>query len=255
MNPNMRALARFWWLVVAGLIVGGAAAVLAYGAQHGKRHVATAQLLVNSPSAPYLRGSETPLTGQSAKLRPTRTTSTGGAVPPDTQTLVNAANLYPFLIQSDQIARYRESLYGTTPGTLTAVAHNASTNTYGVYHPSPLPIIDVTAKAKLASDASSLVQNTIQAFSKWIGLEQKTKRIPSSERLQVQELTAPVVTSTGGPKPGLPIFIGALVFLAFCGLALVLGRSAGGSRDETVRRAEAAPQRPPGTSATPNLDS
>ena len=75
-------------------------------------------------------------------------------MPPDTQTLVNAANLYPFLIQSDQIARYRESLYGMTPGTLTALAHNASTNTYGVYHPSPLPIIDVTAKAKLASNPS-----------------------------------------------------------------------------------------------------
>ncbi len=250
MSPGVHALARFWWLVVAGLIVGGAAAVLAYSAQHGKRHVATAQLLVNSPSAPYLRGSETSLTGQSTKLRPTRTTSTGGAVPPDTQTLVNAANLYPFLIQSDQIARYRESLYGTTAGTLTATAHNASTNTYGVYHPSPLPIIDVTARAKLASDAGTLVQNTIQAFSKWIGIEQKTKRIPSSERLQVQELTAPVVTSTGGPKPGLPIFVGALIFLAFCGLALVLGRSAGGSAAPA-----AAPQRSPGTSATPNLDS
>lgn len=250
MSPGVHALARFWWLVVAGLIVGGAAAVLVYSAQHGKRHVATAQLLVNSPSAPYLRGSETTLTGQSTKLRQTRTTNTGGAVPPDTQTLVNAANLYPFLIQSDQIARYRESLYGATPGTLTATAHNASTNTYGVYHPSPLPIIDVTAKAKLASDAGALVQNTIQAFSKWVGLEQRTKRIPSSERLQVQELTAPVVTSTGGPRPGLPIFVGALVFLAFCGLALVLGRSAGESPAPA-----AAPQRPPGTSATPHLDS
>ena len=249
MNPNVRALARFWWLVVVGLIVGAFAAVLVYSLQHGKRHVATAQLLVNSPSAPYLRGSETTLTGQSSRLRPTRTTSTGGAVPPDTQTLVNAANLYPFLIQSDRIARYRESLYGVVPGTLTATAHNASTNTYGVYHPSPLPIIDVTGRAKLATDASTLVQQTIQAFSKWVGLEQKTKKIPSSQRLQVQELTAPVVTSTGGPKLGLPIFIGALVFLAFCGLAIVLGRSAGESAPA------AASERSPGTSASPNLRS
>ncbi|MGZ4256606.1 MAG: hypothetical protein ACXVRE_02445 [Gaiellaceae bacterium] len=249
MNPSVRALARFWWLVVAGLIVGGLAAVLVYSVQHGKRHVATAQLLVNSPSAPYLRGSETTIAGQSTRLRPTRTTSTGGAVPPDTQTLVNAANLYPFLLESDRIARYRESLYGPTPGTLTAVAHNASTNTYGVYHPSPLPIIDVTAKAKLASDASALVQNTIQAFSKWVGIEQRTTKIPASERLQVQELTAPVVTSTGGPKLGLPIFIGALVFLAFCGLAIVLGRSAGESAPA------AASHRSQGTSASPNLDS
>jgi hypothetical protein len=248
MNPNARALARFWWLVVAGLVVGGAAAVFAYSVQHGKRHVAVAQLMVNGPNAPYLRGTDTSIAPSSARLRPTRTTSTGGAVPPDTQTLVNAANLYPYLIQSDEIARYRESLYGQTPGTLTAVAHNASTNTYGVFHASPLPLIDVTSKAKRADDASTLVQNTIKAFSKWIAVEQRARKIPTSQRLFVQELTTPAVTSTGGPKLGLPIFIGVLVLLAFCGLAVVLGRT-------TERRAPAATSRPPGTPASPNLRS
>jgi hypothetical protein len=32
-SPGVHALARFWWLVVAGLIVGGGR--LAYSAQHG----------------------------------------------------------------------------------------------------------------------------------------------------------------------------------------------------------------------------
>jgi hypothetical protein len=253
MNSNARALARFWWLILAGLVIGGLVAVFAYSVQSGKKHSATAQLLVNSPTAPYLRGSETGTASRTTKLRPTRTTSTGGAVPPDTQTLVNAANLYPFLIQSEQIAQYRKSLFGSTPGKLTAVAHNASTNTYGVYHPSPLPIIDVTAKSKLAADATMLVEQTDQAFAKWITKEQKAKGIPTSERLQVQELTLPVVTSTGGPKPGLPLFAGALVLFAFIGLALVLGRTETKAEPATEREPEQL--RAPDAPASPTFHS
>ena len=52
--------------------------------------------------------------------------------PPDTQVLVNAANLYPLLIQSDVIAKLRRDTYGPTPGTVTATALASSTNTYGV---------------------------------------------------------------------------------------------------------------------------
>jgi capsular polysaccharide biosynthesis protein len=244
----MRALIGVWWLVLGGLIVGVVVGGAAYKLQSKARHTATAELLVNSPSQPYLRTAEPQVTTHSST---SRSSATSAATPPDTQTVVTAANLYPFLIQSDQIARYRESLYGQTPGTLTATAHNSSTNSFGVYHPSPLPIIDVTAKARFGSDASTLVNNTVQAFSKWMTAQQRAKGITPSQRITVTELNTPVVKATGGPKPGLPIFVGFLVFLAFCALALVVGRARGGS----VATAPAPVGHAPGTSASPNLRS
>ena len=55
----------------------------------------------------------------------------------------------------------------------------------------------------------------------------------------------------GGLRSALLMGLRTLVFLAFCGVALVLGRSAGGS----AQKAEAASHRSPGTSASPNLRS
>jgi len=255
-NSNVRALARFWWLVVIGLIAGAAAATAVYRAETNKRYAATTQLLVNSPNAPYLRTGQTQVTPHATTVRRGRKSiissgSDTSVVAPDTQTVVNAANLYPFLIQSVQIAAYRDSMFGSTPGTVTAVAHNASTNTYGVYHPSPLPIIDVTAHSKLASDASTLAQQTVEAFSKWIVAEQRSKGIPASQRIDIQALTAPTVTTLGGPKLGLPLFVGFLVLLGFCGLAIVLGRV----RQPSAEATKAGAVRATVTSVSPKLDS
>lgn len=261
-----RALVRFWWVLVIGLAVAVFAAVLVYDRESGKKYTGTTRLFVNAPSAPYLRTVQTQVTQQSPKVKTVRTKVRGKSSPtvtvkpvaqppavtsaaPDTQTLVNAANLYPLLIESDQIARLRESLYGVTPGKLTANALNSSTNTYGVYHPSPLPIIEVVATSHTRANAGKLAQDTVLTFGKWITTTQKAAGVPASQRIAVQELQEPVLTSTAGPSKGLPLFIGALIVLAACGIAVLFDRSG-----EPKPRTSAA-ETPPGTAAaSPTLD-
>ena len=167
---------------------------------------------------------------------------------PDTQTLVNAANLYPLLIESDRIKAIRESQAGTIPGTVKANALNSSTNTFGVFRPSTLPVDEVKATSRTAADAAELATATVTAFATWIKDQQRAAGIPSAQRIIVTQLEEPTLTTTGGPSWGLPLFVGALVFLGFCGLA-VIADNARPAR-ERVRASEPAPS----TSASPHLD-
>jgi len=215
-STSVRALTRYWWLVLAGLVLAVAAAVLVYKEEAKPKHTATTNLFVNSSGAPYLRTQQ----GAQPNTR-TKTGNSATKATPDTNTLVNAANTYPLLIQSDKIAQVRQQHYGAIEGTVTANALNATTNTYGVYRPSPLPIIQVKATAKTASGAEQLVDATVGAFQLWMRQQQRQHRIPPSERISVQQLSSPTVTTINARSKGLPLFIGALVLLAFCGLAVI----------------------------------
>jgi capsular polysaccharide biosynthesis protein len=215
-STNVRALTRYWWLVLAGLVLAVAAGVVVYKQEAKPKYTATTNLFVNSASAPYLR------TQQGAA--PTAKTKTGNSATkatPDTNTLVNAANTYPLLIQSDKIAEVRQQHYGAIEGTVTANALNATTNTYGVYRPSPLPVIQVKATSRPASSAARLADETVGAFQIWMRQQQHRHKIPPSERISVQQLESPTVSAVNARSKGLPLFIGALVVLAFCGLAVI----------------------------------
>jgi hypothetical protein len=156
MSPALKAVGRFWWLPVIGLLVGIVAAAALVSRQPATIYTASDTVLVSSPSLPYLRTAQmqttqVPAKGSTVKGKkkvPATTSTT--VVPPDTQVLVNAANLYPALIQSDEIRKLRVKLYGAVPGRVTASALASSTNTYGVYHPSPLPLITVPPVAAAA---------------------------------------------------------------------------------------------------------
>jgi hypothetical protein len=262
MKSYAPAFRNYWWLVVVGLVVGVLAAVLVVSQQSSKKYTAETKLFVNSPNDPYLRTQETTLTPQAPKLHAVRTGGSSGSTTklqsvaqppsvsysaPDTDTLVKAANLYPFLITSQPVKQLRERCSGSTPGTVTATALNSSTNTYGVYHPSPLPIIDVQAKSKRSDGASKLVDCTAGAFSTWIVAKQKAAKVPPAQRITVLQLQEPRVTTTGGPSAGLPLFVGLLVLLAFGGLAIVAERTRG-SRERKPAEDEA-----PQAVASPNL--
>ena len=224
MSPTLQALARFWWIVALGLVAGVAAAVIVVERQPSAVYTASENVLVTSAAAPYLR---TVQTGQAAQTpaakTKTKTPVTSSTSPTDTQSLVNAANLYPLLIQSDAIARLRESLYGPAPGTLSATALASSTNTYGVYHPSPLPVITVKAGAHRPAAAEKLAVDTVKAFSVWIRRQQNAAAIPATQRIAIERLGV-TVRSSGGSSAGLPLFAGLVVLLGFCGLAVVADR-------------------------------
>jgi len=233
MSPALKALLRFWWLPVAGVAAGAVAAAALVSRQPPAIYTATDTVLVNSPSAPYLRTAQTQATtvpakskpkGKAAKRKaPAQSSVKSTTSAPDTQVLVNAANLYPLLLQSDQIKKLRISLYGKTPGRVTATALASSTNTYGVYHPSPLPVITVKTTSRHPRSAQKLAVDTVSAFSIWIARRQKEAGIPRSQRIMIEQLRVRV-QSSGGPTYGLPGFAFVVVLLAFCGLAVLVDR-------------------------------
>jgi hypothetical protein len=245
-NPTLRSLLRFWWLVLAGLVLGVIAGYLALSAKSdNKKYVATAKIFVNSPAGPYLRTQVTQVTPQSTQpqvLKTAKTTGTGAQTSvqlvrsppvvtseaPDTATLVTAANLYPLLIVSDEVAAVSPAPSGCK---IDATGVFASTNTFGVFKASPVPVVAVKSTCKSKNSAMPSSQNRVLGFQKWIVQQQDKDRIPLKQRLLVQELAAPTSTATiGGRSAGLPLFVGVVVFLLFCGLAILLDRRRSGEQ-------------------------
>jgi uncharacterized protein involved in exopolysaccharide biosynthesis len=259
MNATAGALLRFWWLVVAGLAAGVLVAVLVYSLQSQAKHTATTQVFVNSPSKPYLRTQQTQTLAPKVRTvragkGGTRTVqqppaSTSDA--PDTDTLVTAANLYPLLIASSQVKAIRQSQAGTIPGTVKATALNSSTNTFGVYRPSTLPVVEVTGTSRTAANATKLATATVTAFKTWLLEQQRDAGIPRAQRITVNQLEDPVLTTTGGPSWGLPLFVGALVFLGFCGLAVIADNARPRRASEPARTSDSVA---PAPAASPHLD-
>jgi hypothetical protein len=249
-NPYGRALARFWWLVAIGIGVAFIVAVVAYyktdlhswppkfTSRASPTYAVSTNLLVDSPSDPYLRTLQENVVPGSAVVRPVRTTtgksSTVTETPvqqppsvtyqaPDTKTLVDAANLFPLLIQSDAVARLRERLYGPLSGQVTATAAFATKNTFGAYKTSPLPVVEISATARRPKAAKALAQATADAFKRWLTDKQRSGHIPVSQRITVEQLQRPTnPTMSGKGSKSLPLFLAALVVLAFGGLALLL---------------------------------
>lgn len=225
-----RGLLRFWWLVVLGLAAGvvGAGALISH--EPPTIYTANDTVLVNSADAPYLRTVQpaAPVTTASKssskkKKQATVKSTTPAPTPPNTQVLVNAANLYPLFMQSDEIRKLRISLYGPTPGRVTANAIASSTNTYGVYHPSPLPVIMVKATSRRSKSAQKLAVDTVKAFGIWIVRHQQEAGVPRSQRINVEQLRVRVQSSSGTTY-SLPAFAALVCVLAFCGLAVLADR-------------------------------
>ena len=124
---------------------------------------------------------------------------------------------------------------------------STSTNTFGVFRPSTLPVDEVRATSSSAANAAKLATATVSAFQTWIVDQQRSAGIPSAQRIVITQLETPVLTTTGGPSWGLPLFIGALVLLGFCGLAVIADNSR--PAREPSRVSEPAPP-----AAAPRLD-
>ena len=256
MSATFGALPRYWCLVVVRIAAGAFVAVLVYSLQSQAKHTATTSVLVNSSSAPYLRTQQSQAAAPRVRTvrkagggtRTVQQPSTASTAAPDTEALVNAANLYPLLIESDRIKTIRETQAGTIPGTVTANALNSSTNTFGVYKPSSLPVVVIKATSRTASNASMLATATVAAFQTWIRDQQRSAGIPSAQRITVTQLQEPALTTTGGPSLGLPLFVGALVLFGFCGLAVIVDNAR--PAREPARVSEA----PPSAAGSPRLD-
>jgi hypothetical protein len=243
------ALRRFWWILLLGAIVAAGAAVLMrysveptfppkFTEREKPLYVARGRLFVTSGQAPYLRTAvtrfeEVPIGGgESATF--SRVTD-----PPDVKTLVDAANVYPLLIESDDVSHLRDDIYGPLPGAVTAQAIFA-TATASRYQPSQIPVIELFATADTPDDAVALAAATSKAFQRWIVREQNRAGIEPKQRILVQELEAPSGTSAiGGGGIGLPVLALMAILTAFGAVAIMLDRMYPRARPDALSASEA----------------
>lgn len=245
------ALQRFWWVAALGGVVGIALAIwMVYeipGFKPREQPVynAAARLFVTSAEGQYIRLS-VPRTAESAGA--SGATGSGGAgeagggalvfdQPPNVQPLLAAANLYPLLVESDDVARLRSKMFGQIPGTVTANAYSA-VSTPSRYSPAQIPVIDIFAESGSKQQAIALADATVKAFKVWIKKEQSRAKLTPEERILIQELRAPrQAYVSGGPSYGIPILVALAVIAAFGMLAVLL--------DQLIPRAAQAPQLQP----------
>jgi hypothetical protein len=243
---SLRALFRFWWVCLLGCIAAAVVLiVMVYRVDVGLppeleqrsqiHYVASTELLVDSPTGPYLRGAtgevvQPTRSATAARAKTTTAKASGAQAPtiifsPDKKGLIDAANLFPLIIESDEVRAIREQKIGVVPGRVTATALYAIRGV-NRYRPSNVPVIKISSTAGTPVAAVTLTQATTDAFRFWLAAEQDRAKVPAAQRILVRELRAPTSAyPVGGPKYGLPLLAAIAVLSAFAGLALVLDQS------------------------------
>ena len=221
---------RFWYVIAAGACVGLLAVLAAVydlpslDKRASYQYTATARLLVTGDQAPYIRSSVTRTVQQQG--REGATTSEVIHETPDLTPYIRAANLYPLLIESDEVQRYRTRLFGPMEGVVTASAIY-QVATAARFRPSEIPVLQVFGTAATQAKAIKLSQSTSAAFIRWIALQQKQSKVPAAQRISLLQLEQPKardVTRDGGTATGLLILLFGAIVAASGLLAIVLDR-------------------------------
>ena len=231
MTEVVPAVRRFWWVLVVGVLAAVAGAVAVAGTA-SPVYSTVAELLVTSNEAPYYRiNVETSAEPRDratggARASAARTSAAPTSLsPPDINTLVRAANLYPFLIQSDLVANERRRLFGEVSGTVTARAIFAVSG-INRFESSEIPIIQVIGEGSTPREATRITQSTSEAFISWINGTQDAARLTSRDRVVIQQIRRPnEVVMSGGTPTSLVLLVVAAILGAAGLLAVVLNRS------------------------------
>ena len=241
----VNALRRFWWVLVIGVVFALLAAlsarfsisVLPPGLDEKRTvsYTAESRLLITSADNPHFRSKETIQVPRQQGADDGTTAEGEGegqgaedtvpfSSPPDLNTIVRNANTYPYIIESDQVADYRRREFGELEGSVTALGAT-SVVTANRVELSEIPIIRLIAVAGTPEDAVELADKTGKAFIGWLENLQVEKEIPRSDRITVEQLTAPRgAIASAGPSTTLPVLVFVVVLAAFCILAVLLDR-------------------------------
>jgi capsular polysaccharide biosynthesis protein len=243
----LRALLRFWWVAVVGIVLAGVVFVYAtYTVELGmppkltarakSTYTASTQLLITSKNEPYL--SSTNVNAQTIPLGTTETTDTSGnttvlkaktydsgsGADGDLQRLVEIANSLPPRVTSDTVIRLRNKTFRRIDGSVNAVNPYAF-NGAGGFREGPLPFIKITGTANSPEDAIDITNQTAVAFQDWYTARQVANKIPAKSRVLVEQVnSAESATANSGSKPLLGVAAAFLVLLGIAGLALALDR-------------------------------
>ena len=245
------ALQRLWWVVGIGVVLGvGLALSMVYQLpsftpRDAPVWTATSRLLVTSAEGQYIRVSVPRVVEPGANASETPDASGQGGQgggggplvvnePPNVQPLLTAANLYPLLIESDDVAKLRDEKFGPMPGTVASRTFTA-VSTPSRFSPAQLPVVDIFATSPTPRQAIALADATADAFKSYIRTQQNRAGVTAEERILIQDLKAPGSTySTGGPSYGIPILVALALIAAFGMLAVLL--------DQLYPRGSTAPQ-------------
>jgi len=235
-NPYVGALKRYWWVLVVGVGVALVAAIAAvYRIDFGsvppsleKReqitYTSSARLLVTSAEAPYFRTtvprvSEVPATGEDEEP-----SSTTFLTAPDLGTLISTANLYPILVESDEVARIRQELSGPLPGTVTSRAIY-EVNSPSRFELSQVPVLEIYGSSDTFGGAVKLTEATVDAFLAYMDRTQDDANLGRDERILLQQIQRPTgAVASGGSSLSLPLMLFVVISAAFAGLAILLDR-------------------------------
>jgi hypothetical protein len=252
----LHALRRFWWVLVLGAVVALLAALSARfsislfppGLEEKEEvsYTAESRILITSNQNPHFRGQvtvEVPRAvagGDSGSEAEGEEGEGGGGgdgdgqaaeeetVPfssmPDLNTIVRNANTYPYIIESDAVAEYRQREFGDLEGSVTALGVTSVVAANRI-ELSEIPVIRLIAVASTPEDAVGLADKTGKAFIGWLDEFQDEKEIPRSDRIVVEQLNTPRgAIASAGPSTGLPVLVFIALFAAFCVLAILLDR-------------------------------
>jgi hypothetical protein len=270
----LRALVRFWWVAIVGILLAGVVFVFAtYNVELGvppklnarsqPTYSASTQLLITSKGEPYLSSSNT--SARIVDLGDTTTTDTqgtttgtqqsstydsGGGPDGDLQRLVEIANSLPPRVTSDTVIRARNKDYRRIDGSVTAVNPYAFSGAGG-FRSGPLPYIKITGTAKSQQDAIDITNQTALAFITWFKSRQISNKVPVKNRVLVEQVnSAEHAAATGGTKPLLGVGAAVLVLLGAAGFALALERLIP-RRSRAAQRGVSAPAPVPAAAAAP----
>jgi hypothetical protein len=251
----VRPLARFWWLPVLGLAIAVVAGVQVLDQlrpgwppklveRNPATYSATALLFVDRPDHPFLatRTIDSSAAGFTLRLSCPQTASgnrkckyvtvpidvTNHSVEPDTATSVTNANIYPQLIESDQLRAFRDrrfpglpagtvsaNVYGgpdLTPATRGATNRAARTSST----PSRFPLVEINATSQTRAGAGRIAAATAQSFVEFVNAQQDALEVPGNQRVLVQILKAPPLGVADGSSDVPKAFLAAIATMLGC---------------------------------------
>lgn len=225
MNEHVAAFVRLWWVASLGLAVAAiAGAAVIYEIHLGvpptledrtpPSYAATTRLLLNTAENPIVR------TGVPEATEETSGEPSGETSPPGVEILVDAANLLPLVIESDEVGDLRRRRVGRPRGTVTAQALYARPEDRPGLRPTAVPIIEVKAVSPTSAEAVRLVRGTVYGFEQWLIREQEEADVAPAQRIVVQPLYAAAqVTVESETSYGLALLVAGAV-LAGSGLLI-----------------------------------
>jgi hypothetical protein len=251
-NPFVRALIRFWYVLVLGLAAALVAGVLVVDSislgvppklhpRAKPNYQAQAEMLVDTKRSQFFATARTEQQQQGYHFERTQYRDSKGVthsklvqvpngiknitVTPEFKTLTFYANLYPTLAKSDDVMRVRRRLYPFLPknGTVEVQALGAGSASGGRLRTSPLPIDVVVATAKTPVGAMQLAQATATAFRTYVNEQAKGSGDKNPVTIRLLSLPDKAVNTTSSAST-LAGLVAVVVFALFAGLALLLDR-------------------------------